>query len=319
MKKVLITGISGQDGSYLAELLSVKGYEVYGTCRTISNCPPNINQIVKGLYEVNLETPGQIKGIIREVKPDEIYHLAAHHFSSQKDGNSKNSFIPFNAINLLVTNEVLETIHRELMGCRFFYASSCQVFGKVEHYPQTEETIYKPDSFYAIAKAAANQLCKFYRDKEGVYASVGILYNHESERRGPGFVTSEIALAAAQASLGMPVKLKIRDLAAIVDWGAAKDYVNAMWLSLQQSTSDEYIIASGVARTVNDFAVAAFKYVGLNSNNYVFQDENAVRGQRNHLIGDPSKIKSRCNWKPDFSFDSLVSDMVKSRINSFKN
>jgi GDPmannose 4,6-dehydratase len=311
-KKALITGVSGQDGSYLAEYLFSKGYNVHGVDRSFANLPLQIKNIISELHEIDLTKRNLLKKLIQKILPDEIYHLAAYHFSSQKNGNVIMPFEPFNTINLLATNEILDTIKCDLLKCRLFYASSSQIFGKVDHYPQNEKTPYRPESFYSISKAAGNELCKLYRDYHGVYASVGILYNHESPRRPLSFVTSQIAEAAAKASHGVQVRLTLRDLDAIVDWGAAQDYVHAMWLTLQQSCSDDYIIASGVPRRVHEFSKVAFDYVGLDANNFIFQDQAVNKNEELPYIGDSSKIQSKCGWHPVISFNDLVIDMVKA-------
>ncbi len=314
-KKALITGMSGQDGSYLAEYLHEKGYDVYGVDKSFSCLPQQLKQVVLGLYEIDLTKPLQLKKLIQEISPDEIYHLAAYHFSSQESGNVRMPFEPFNAINLSAVNEILDTIRHDLMKCHFFYASSCHIFGKVDHSPQNENTPYRPNSFYSITKAAGNELCKFYRDYYGVYASTGILYNHESPRRPVSFVTSQIAEAAAKASCGLRVELTLRDLDAVVDWGAAKDYVRAMWLTLQQVCGDDYVIASGVPRSVREFAKAAFNYVGLDPDKYIFQDQSVMINNRLlPYIGDSSKIRDSCSWKPLITFNDLANDMVKAHI-----
>lgn len=317
-KKALITGISGQDGSYLAEYLYSKDYNVHGVDISFAQLPLQIKNMLSGQHEIDLSKPKLLKKLIQKILPAEIYHLAAYQFSSQKDGNIKMSFEPFNSIHLLATNEILDTIRRVLLKCRFFYASSSHIFGKVEHYPQNEKTPYRPDSLYAITKASGNELCKFYRKYYGVYASVGILYNHESSRRPFSFVTSQIAEAAAKASLGMQVRLTLRDLHAIVDWGAAQDYVRAMWLTLQQSYGDDYIVASGVPRSVHEFSKVAFDYVGLNANDFIFQDQNIRKNEGFPYVGDSSKIKEICNWYPAISFNDLVIDMVQAQINRLK-
>ncbi len=313
-KKALITGVSGQDGSYLAEYLYNKGYHVHGVDRSFAHLPSQVKKIISELHKIDLTKPKLLKKLIRKILPDEIYHLAAYHFSSQRSGNMEMSFEPFNSINLLATNEILDTIRRNFIKCRFFYASSSHIFGKVDHYPQNEKTPYRPDSFYSITKAAGNELCKFYRDYHGVYASVGILYNHESPRRPLSFVTSQIAEAAAKASHGMQVRLALRDLDAIVDWGAAQDYVHAMWLTLQQSCGDDYVIASGVPRRVHEFSKVAFDFVGLNANNFIFQGQAIKDNKGFPSVGDSSKIKNRCGWHPAISFNDLVIDMVKAHM-----
>jgi len=318
-KKALITGVSGQDGSYLAEYLYSKGYNVYGVDRSFTYLPTKVRNSILELHAIDLSKPKLLKKLIQKILPDEIYHLAAYHFSSQKGGNIEMVFEPFNAINLLATNEILDTIRHSCSECHLFYASSSHIFGKVDHYPQNEETPYRPDSLYSITKAAGNELCKLYREHHGIYASVGILYNHESPRRPLSFVTSQIAEAAAKASHGMQVRLALRDLDAIVDWGAAQDYVHAMWLTLQQSCSDDYVIASGVARCVHEFAKVAFDYVGLNASKFVFQDQTVKKNEGLQYVGDPSRIQSKCGWHPVIPFNDLVVDMVQTHINRLKD
>jgi len=318
LKKVLITGISGQDGSYLSELLLDKGYEVYGVTRSSSLVPENISKRIKNSYEIDIAKSDVLKKIILDVLPDEIYHLAAYHFSSQNEGNKKKSFNKFYSINLLATNEILETIRFYLPNCRFFYASSCQVFGRVNSSPQCENTPFQPDSLYSISKVAGANLCKFYRDHHNIFASVGILYNHESIRRPKSFVTTLIAESAAKAFLGYPVKLELRDINALADWGAAQDYVRAMWLTLQLQKGDDFIISSGLAHSVGEFAEIAFRSVGLNSLNYVFQNPNFESDPRIPFVGDNTKIKNECNWKPIITFENLVKDMVQNQITLLK-
>ncbi|MFA5973320.1 MAG: GDP-mannose 4,6-dehydratase [Lentimicrobiaceae bacterium] len=318
-KKAIITGISGQDGSYLAELLFSKGYEIYGVDKSFDNLTENIKIKVKMLYKLDLTKPKLLSKLILDITPNEIYHLAAYHFSNQQDGNRLMSFGPFNSINLLATNEILETIRNYLPNCKFFYASSSHIFGNVDHYPQNEETPYRPESLYSITKTAGGELCKFFREYYGVFVSVGILYNHESPRRNLSFITAQIAEAAAKASLELPAKLTVRDLDSIVDWGAAQDYVKAMWLALQQHRSDDYIISSGVAKKVRDFAEIAFNYVGLNANEYIIQDQIIHRSESVTLIGDSTKIRKICGWSPEISFNELVIEMVDKYISRFSN
>jgi GDPmannose 4,6-dehydratase len=317
-KKALITGVSGQDGSYLAEYLYGKGYNVHGVDRSFARLPPQVRNIISELHEIDLTKPKLLKKLIQKILPDEIYHLAAYHFSSQEGGNIKMPFEPFNSINLLATNEILDTIKHNIVKCRFFYASSSHIFGEVDHYPQNEKTPYRPETFYSITKAAGNELCKFYRDYHGVYASVGILYNHESPRRPLNFVTSQIAEAAVKASHGMQVRLTLRDLDAIVDWGAAEDYVRAMWLALQQALGDQYIIATGIPHTVRDFADEAFGHVGLKAQNYILENPKNKKIHRVPYVGDISKIMRVCSWVPSVSFSQLVHDMVDEHIKKLK-
>lgn len=317
-KKALITGIAGQDGSYLAELLFNKGYDVYGFDKSFSQLTLKSRSCIKELIKVDLTKTNSLRNAVLKIEPDEIYHLAAYHFSSQKNGNLNMSFEPFNTINLLATNKILEVLRDDLLKCRFFYASSSHIFGKPDVCPQNEKTSYRPESLYSITKAAGNELCKFYREHYNIYASVGILYNHESPRRSLSFISAQIAETAAKAFLGLPVKLKVRDLDSLVDWGAAKDYVNAMWLTLQQPYSDDYIIASGSLKQLRDFARIAFKHVALNADDFVFQDQQGNKTDSIPLLGDPTKIRNKCNWIANISFNDLVTDMVDSHIKRLK-
>ena len=314
MKRALITGIAGQDGSYLAEYLLDKGYEVYGIEKSCSTLPSQISKRIKYCYEIDITKSNLLKKTILEILPDEIYHLAAYHFSSQNEGNKKKSFRKFYLINLISTNEILETIRIYFPKCRFFYASSCQIFGKVEYFPQNEETSFRPDSLYGISKAAATNLCQFYREQYNLYTSVGILYNHESVRRSLSFVTTQIAESAAKASLGISEKLYLRDIDALIDWGAAQDYVRAMWLTLQQSDSDNYIISSGETHSVREFAKIAYNSVELDSSDYVFQDPNIKRISKMPYVGDYTKIKNACSYTPMITFEDLVKEMVQYRL-----
>ena len=316
-KRVLISGISGQDGSYLAEFLVRKNYLVFGIGKSKESLPNDLINLIEGFYEVDLlePNPNNLKSIILDISPDEIYHLAAFHFSSAADGNNKMEFDSFNRINLITANIFLETIKDNLSNCRFFYAASSHVFGRVEKFPQTEEFSYRPESLYAITKAAGSHLCQFYRNYYKVYASVGILYNHETPRRQISFITSQIADCAVRAKNGLNPKLIVRDLDAIVDWGSAEDFVEAMWLTLQQEVSDTYIISSGSGRTIRDFTKIAFDYLNLDYQKFVFQDVNTTSSQTVFYIGDCSKIKKVCNWRPKKSFNDLVEEMVQSLIN----
>ena len=314
MKKALITGVAGQDGSYLAEFLLEKGYKVFGVEKSWSSLSVHIRKRIECCLDIDITKPNSLKKIIREIAPDEIYHLAAYHFSSQNQGNKNKSFQQFYSVNLLATNEILETIRFYLPQCRFFYASSSQIFGKVDCSPQNEKISFRPDSLYGITKAAGTNLCQFYRDHYSIYTSVGILYNHESVRRPMSFVTSQIAESAAKAYLGISVKLFLKDLDAEVDWGAAQDYVRAMWLTLQQPIGDNYIISTGITHTVDEFAKIAFTSLGLNFSDFVFQEDNVKRKKGKTIVGDYSKIKNQCNWLPEISFSDIVCEMVQAHL-----
>jgi len=319
MKKALITGVSGQDGFYLSELLLEKGYEVHGIRRYLSNSTIDLDKRIKYYNEIDIASKNSISRLIREVEPDEIYHLAAYHFSSQNEENKNKLFDQFYQVNLFCTNEILESINKFVPDCRFFYASSCHIFGKPDIFPQNEKTPFRPNSLYSITKCAGTNLCKFYREYHNIYTSVGILYNHESPRRSNSFVSTQIAETAAKASLGIPAKLILQDMDAKVDWGSAKDYVRAMWLSLQQSVGDDYIISSGNTHTIREFAKIAFDSVGLDFFEYVFQQSNHNKTNVIPYLGDSTKIRKECNWHPILSFNDLVFEMVAHNISVLKN
>lgn len=314
MKRALIIGIAGQDGYYLTRLLLDKGYAVHGTDRFMSFLSSETKIALAGAAEIELSQSRVLAEYVRQVKPDEIYYLAAHHFSSQGTENSSGRMSPFLAVNLTTPNEVLEVLQAELPECRFFYAASAHIFGVPDVSPQTETTAYRPDTPYAISKSAAVLLCRYYRQSQRIYTVAGILYNHESPRRSDSFVTTKIARAAAMAANGKGEPLILKDLKAVVDWGAAEDYVAAMWLTLQQQAGDEYIISTGVRRTVMDFAREAFAVVGLRADEHIFQQPGISCITRVPYIGDNSKIIRLCGWRPSKTFESLVRDMVEAQL-----
>lgn len=318
MKRALIVGVAGQDGYYLTRLLADKGYAVYGVDKVISTLCLEQKQALSGLFEVELSKSGILAGYIKEIKPDEIYYLAAHHFSSQGSENRSGRMSPFLVVNLITPNEVLEVLQTDLPECRFFYAASAHIFGLPDECPQTELTPHRPDTPYAISKSAAVLLCRYYRETHNIFAVAGILYNHESIHRPNSFVTTQIARAAAMASIGKGERLVLRDLRAVVDWGAAEDYVRAIWLTLQQPSGDEYIISTGESRTIMDFAEEAYSVVGLRAEEHVFQGASSQASDCTPFIGNNSKIKSVCGWEPTITFASLVRGMVEFQLEQLK-
>lgn len=319
MKRALIVGVAGQDGYYLTHLLANKGYMVYGVDRFVSVLCSEQRRALSGVAEIELSQAGLLVKYIRETKPDEIYYLAAHHFSSQGEENRTGRMSPFLSINVITPNEVLELLQTELPECRFFYAASAHIFGEPDMSPQTEMTPYRPDTPYAISKTAAVFLCRYYRQTHRIYTASGILYNHESPRRSDSFVTMQIACAAANAAKGRGKPLILHDLDSVVDWGAAEDYVNAMWCTLQQPFGDEYVISTGVPRTVMDFARAAFAVVALRPEEYVFQRPEPIFRRPKPYIGDNTKIMQMCDWQPSQKFESLVREMVEAQIASIES
>ena len=314
MKRALIVGVAGQDGYYLTQNLVLKDYSVYGVDRFVSSLCADQKKLLSGFTQIELSQTSPLVDYIRKILPDEIYYLAAHHFSSEGEENRAGLMTPFLEINVMAPNAVLELLQTELQLCKFFYAASSQIFGMTDAHPQNEDTPFRPDTPYAISKATALLLCRYYRKTHGIYTVTGILYNHESPHRPLSFVTAQIARAAALAAKGRGVPLFLRNVNAVVDWGAAEDYVEAMWCVLQQPSGGEYVISSGVPRTVMDFARAAFAVVGLKAEEYIFQQPGVSSFKSVTYIGDNNKIRLQCGWRPHKSFESLVRDMVESEL-----
>ncbi len=323
LKKALITGITGQDGSYLAELLLSKGYEVYGIVRRVAQEDPEhrlwrIRHIVDQLklFPGSLESYSSIINVIENVKPDECYHLAAQSFVSY---SFEDEFSTID-ININGTLHVLSAIKLRAPNCKFYFAGSSEMFGKTSETPQNENAPFHPRSPYGISKVAGFDLTRNYREAYNLFACSGILFNHESPRRGFEFVTRKITNAVAKIKLGMEKELKLGNLEAKRDWGYAADYVEAMWLMLQQEKPDDYVIATGAAHSVQDFAELAFKHAGLNWKDYVKIDEKFYRpAEVNLLVGDYSKAKKAFGWRPKMMFEELVKMMVDADLNRLKN
>jgi len=316
-KKALITGITGQDGSYLAELLLEKGYEVHGLVRRSSSFnTQRIDHLYQDVHEDNLRLflhfadlndASSLNRVLEKVAPDEIYNLAAQ-------SHVKVSFeIPeyTGEITGLGTLRLLEAIRETEVPARFYQASSSEMFGLVQEVPQSEKTPFYPRSPYGVAKVYSYWIVTNYREAYGIHASNGILFNHESPRRGETFVTRKITRAVANIKHGLQDKLFLGNLDAKRDWGYAKDYVEAQWLMLQQDEPSDYVIATGETHTVREFAEKAFAHVGLNMGDHVEIDPRYYRPTEVELlIGDASKAKERLGWEPKVGFDDLVKLMV---------
>jgi GDPmannose 4,6-dehydratase len=313
-KKALITGVTGQDGSYLAEFLLEKDYEVHGIVRRVALEDPEhrlwrIRHILDRLilHPASMESYASIFNVIEKVKPDECYHLAAQSFVSY---SFEDEFSTINT-NINGTHFVLSAIKEKSPGCRFYFAASSEMFGKVRETPQKEETPFHPRSPYGISKVAGFELTRNYREGYGLFACNGILFNHESPRRGLEFVTRKICCAAARIKLGLARELKLGNLEAKRDWGYAPDYVRAMWLMLQEDKPDDYVIATGETHSVREFAQRAFGCVGLDYKDHVATDEKLYRpAEVNELRGDFSKARQKLHWNPAVSFGELVGMMV---------
>lgn len=322
-KKALISGISGQDGSYLAELLLSKGYEVHGLVQRLELEDPDrrlfrIHHLLDrlSLHPVSIESFPALFRVAAQIQPDECYHLAAASFVSY---SFDEEFAIFNA-NVTGTHNMLSVIRQCAPRCRFYFASSSEMFGRAPYSPQNESTPFNPRSSYGITKVTGFHLTCNYRESYAMYACSGILYNHESERRGFEFVTRKITSTVAKIRYGRASELRLGNLDAQRDWGYAPDYVDAMWRILQQDQPDDFVIATGELHSVRDFAQAAFEVVGLDWSRYVVSDPRYYRPLEEHpLVGDASKAHAQLGWKPSVRFEELVQRMVKEDLRRLEN
>lgn len=320
-KQALITGITGQDGSYLAELLLDKGYDVHGIVRRVALEDPQhrLGRIahLEGkieLHPASLESFPSIYNVVRTVQPDECYHLAAQSFV---DTSFKDAFSTLNT-NINGTHYVLESINELMPQCRFYFAGSSEMFGKVEEVPQTETTRFHPRSPYGISKVAGFDLTRNYREAYNLHASSGIMFNHESPRRGFEFVTRKITSQVARIKLGQVGHLSLGNLDAKRDWGHAREYVHAMWLMLQQDVPDDYVISTGETHSVRQFCEIAFSHVGLDYQEHVQVDPRFLRpAEVELLIGDCTKAREQLNWNYVAQFEDLVKEMVDEDMKFF--
>ncbi|HEY7003490.1 MAG TPA: GDP-mannose 4,6-dehydratase [Gaiellaceae bacterium] len=313
-RRALITGVTGQDGSYLAEFLLEQDYEVFGMVRRASTeSYERIAHIVDGitLVQADLLDPASLTSALEEAEPTEVYNLAAQ------------SFVPTSWRQPVLTAEftavgvtrLLEAIRRVNPDIRFYQASSSEMFGKVRGVPQNELTPFYPRSPYGVAKAYGHFITVNYRESYGLFAVSGILFNHESPRRGLEFVTRKITDGVARIKLGLAKELRLGNLDAKRDWGFAGDYVRAMWLMLQHEEADDFVIATGDPRSVQEFVDAAFGHVGLDPAEHVVIDPEFLRpAEVDQLVGDASKAAEKLGWRPDVSFEGLVQMMVDADL-----
>lgn len=305
--RALIIGSRGQDGHYLADLLFHAGYTVFGID---SGDAGDSSKSLAEYATCDLRQPAALTPHLLRFEPAEVYYLAAQNFSSADTRLRTTPVVDVFSVNLSSLAVCLTELADNFPHSKLFYAGSCHVFGTPDEVPQHEGTPHKPDTPYGITKSAGVQLCKFFRDARNFFAVAGILYNHESARRREPFVTAQIAAAAAAAAAGRTSRLTLRDVNAVVDWGAASDYVEAMWLSLQHRTPDDYIIASGIGRTVSDFARTAFEHVGLDWRDFVVTNDSPDGTRSARYVGDASRITAATGWRPRTSFKDLVCSMV---------
>lgn len=320
-QRALITGITGQDGSYLAELLLSKGYEVHGIVRRMALEDPlhrlwRLRHILDkvSLHAGSMESYPSIFNVIETVEPDECYHLAAQSFVSY---SFEDEFSTINT-NINGTHYLLSSIKRKAPGCRFYFAASSETFGKVKETPQDEDTPFHPRSPYGISKVAGFELTRNYREAYDLHASCGILFNHESPRRGHEFVTRKITSQAALIKLGKEKRIKLGNIQAKRDWGHARDFVRAMWLMLQQEEPDDYVIATGTCHTVEEFLKQSFDLLEMDYQKYLEIDKALYRpSEVMVLMGNYSKAERVLGWKPMTPFEELIREMVESDLNLY--
>jgi GDPmannose 4,6-dehydratase len=318
MKTALITGIGGQDGSYLSELLLSKGYRVVGTVP--DDDPVNIDRIrhLLGRIEIvqdDLLDQDRIERIFREYPPDEVYNFAANSFRA----DSFQQPIRSAAVLAVGVTRILEAIRKITPKARFFQASSSEIYGNPVDVPQMETTPFHPRSPYGVSKIYGHLMTITYREIYGLYACSGILYNHESPRRSPEFVTRKVTRAAAMITLGLAKELRLGNLDARRDWGFAGDYVRGMWLMLQQDNPDDYVLASGETHSVRELCEEAFSYVGLDYREYVVQETETFRTPETaQLVGNPAKAHHVLGWKREVSFRDLVRRMVDADLEALR-
>lgn len=320
MRKALITGINGQDGSYLAELLLSHGYQVMGTVRRHRDCPSDDTRVARlskpvDIVENELVGPSSIENLVLRFRPDEVYNLAARASSSELWTEP----VSTGELNALAVVRLLDAIHRADRQIRFVQASSSEVFGNVADAPQTESTPFHPRNPYGAAKAFGHWITAVYREQRGLFACSCILYNHESPRRSVEFVTRKISRGVAMIKRGLAKELRLGDLEARRDWGFAGDYVRAMWLSLQQSAPDDYVVATGESHSVREFCEIAFSHLGLRYEDYVTRDRESFRSPETAvLVGDAAKARRVLGWGPTVTFEELVTMMVDADLQSLE-
>lgn len=322
MRRALITGITGQDGAYLSQFLLLKGYEVFGVIRRSSHRGVEDHRLrwlgiadKVTLLDGDLSDSPSLVRIVKETRPDEVYNLAAQSFVAS---SWRQPVLTANITAVGVTN-VLEALRAEAPEARFYQASSSEMFGLIQEDMQNEKTPFHPRSPYAVAKLYGHWITINYRESFGFHASSGILFNHESPLRGVEFVTRKVTDGVARIKLGLTSELRLGNIDAMRDWGHARDYVQAMWLMLQQEKPDDYVVATGVTTTVRDMCRIAFDHVGLDMNRHIVIDPTFYRpAEVAVLLGDPSKARARLGWKAQTTLDEMIREMVDADLERVK-
>ncbi len=314
-KRALVTGITGQDGSYLAEFLLEKGYEVHGLLRRASTSArlERIEHLIDRIELVHgdMSDQGSLIDVVDEVRPHEVYNLAAQSFV----GDSWRQAVYTGDVDALGTTRLLEAVRRVRPEARFYQASSSEMYGMVHEVPQKETTLFHPRSPYGVAKAYGYYITVNYRESYGMFTANGILFNHESPRRGFEFVTRKVSDGVARIKLGLAEELRLGNLEAKRDWGFAGDYVEAMWLMLQHDEPDDFVIATGETHTVRELCEIAFARAGLDYQDYVKVDPQFIRpAEVDLLLGDPTKAREKLGWEPRVTFRELVETMVDADL-----
>ena len=322
-KKALITGITGQDGAYLAEFLLSKGYEVHGLARRSSTADVNTTRLKwlgiekdVRIVDGNLTDLSGLARTMRDVRPDEVYNLAAQSFVKS---SWQQPILTGNVTGIGVTN-VLEALRLESPEARFYQASSSEMYGQIQEPMQSETTPFHPRSPYAVAKLYGHWITINYRESFGLHASSGILFNHESPLRGIEFVTRKVTDAVARIKKGMAKELRLGNIDAKRDWGHSKDYVRAMWLMVQQDQPDDYVVATGRTTTVRDMCRIAFEHVGLKIDDHLVIDPNLFRpAEVEILLGNPAKAKKKLGWEATISLEEMIREMVDADLERHTN
>jgi GDPmannose 4,6-dehydratase len=310
MKKAIIVGHTGQDGSYLSELLSGKGYEVLGISSTL------VTKNNYGIQFVDVLQTTQVESVIKKVQPDEVYFLAAvHQSSADKPVEDGELFYKSFDLNIKAPVNFLESIRKFSSQTKFFYAASSHVFGSPISSPQNEETLFNPDCIYGITKTAGIRCCRFYKDNHGIFASVGIFYNHESPLRQSKYVSKKIVETAVAIKKNMATELVLGSLESQIDWGYAPDYMQAVYEIVQLPEADNFIISSGELHTIQAFAEEVFSYIGLSLEKYIKINPLLItKKQKQNLFGNNQKIKKLTGWSPSVSFKGLIKILVDEEL-----